>query len=337
MQGNLRKMKTQPGPPVEYRLPIGEQEVAVNALLGKTVRLSFSGEIHCVACGRKTRKSFNQGYCYPCFQSLAQCDLCIVKPELCHYEQGTCREPAWGEAHCMQPHYVYIANSSDLKVGITRGSQIPTRWMDQGAVQALPIFRVQSRYQAGLLEVMFKAHLTDRTNWQRMLKGEPEPADLAAKRDELLGLCQAELSNHTQAAGEGAPTLLEEASSYAFTYPVLEYPTKVKSRNFEKTPEVEGTLLGIKGAVSHIRYRRAERAQVRRVCGAVRVARLFGLKSEGFCRGLFSQDLDAGLGAGNVLFDRPTPDADASHDFAVDGNGQPATNYGGSLKMGQAH
>ena len=247
MQGNLRKMRTQPGPPVGYRLPVGEQEVALNPLLGETVRLTFSGEIHCVACGRKTKKSFNQGYCYPCFQSLAQCDLCIVKPELCHYAQGTCREPAWGEAHCMQPHYVYVANSSGLKVGITRGSQIPTRWMDQGAVQALPIFRVQSRYQAGLLEVMFKQHIADRTNWQRMLQGEPELADLVAKRDDLLGLCQAELHDHTQAAGESALTLLEEEDSRSFTYPVLEYPTKVKSRNFEKTPEIEGTLLGIKG------------------------------------------------------------------------------------------
>ncbi len=247
MQGTLRKMRTQPGPPVAYRLPVGEQEVAVNALLGKTVRLRFSGEIHCVACGRRTKKSFNQGYCYPCFQRLAQCDLCIVKPERCHYAQGTCREPEWGEAHCMQPHYVYLANSSDLKVGITRGSQIPTRWMDQGAVQALPIMRVQSRYQAGLLEVIFKRHIADRTNWQRMLKGEPERLDLAAKRDELLGRCQAELHAHKQAVGEGALTLLEEPASHSFTYPVLEYPTKVRARNFEKTPEITGRLLGIKG------------------------------------------------------------------------------------------
>ncbi len=247
MQGNLRKMRTQPGPPVDYRLPVGTQEVGLNALLGQTLRLTFSGEIQCVACGRKTKKSFNQGYCYPCFQSLAQCDLCIVKPELCHYEQGTCREPAWGEAHCMQPHYVYIANSSDLKVGITRGSQIPTRWMDQGAVQALPIFRVQSRYQAGLLEVMFKTHMADRTNWQRMLKGDPELVDLVAKRDEALGLCHAALNDHKKAAGAGALSLLEEEEPRSFTYPVLEYPTKVKSLNFDKTPEIEGTLLGIKG------------------------------------------------------------------------------------------
>ena len=157
MQGTLRKMRTQPGPPVGYRLPVGEQEVALNPLLGKNPAPHiFWGDSVRLPAGARPKRVFNQGYCYPCFQSLAQCDICIVKPELCHYEQGTCREPAWGEAHCMQPHYVYVANTSGLKVGITRGSQIPTRWLDQGAVQALPIFRLQSRYQAGLLEVMFQ-------------------------------------------------------------------------------------------------------------------------------------------------------------------------------------
>ena len=233
--------------PVAYTLPIGEEQIPLNPLLGKTIRLTFTGDIHCVVCGRKTNKSFNQGYCYPCFRDLAQCDLCIVKPELCHYDQGTCREPEWGEAHCMQPHYVYVANSSGLKVGITRGNQIPTRWMDQGAVQALPVFRVQSRYQAGLLEVMFKQHISDRTDWRRMLKGDPEPADLSAKSAELRSICSDELDKQQAVAGEAGISLLEEEAVRSFTYPVLEYPTKVKALNFDKTQEIAGTLLGIKG------------------------------------------------------------------------------------------
>ncbi len=247
MQGNIRKMITTDSNPVAYTLPIGEEQIPLNSLLGKTVCLTFTGDIHCVVCGRKTKKSFNQGYCYPCFRDLAQCDLCIVKPELCHYDQGTCREPEWGEAHCMQPHIVYVANSSGLKVGITRGSQIPTRWMDQGAVQALPVFRVQSRYQAGLLEVMFKKHISDRTDWRRMLKGDPEPADLSAKSAELRSICSDELDKQRAVAGEAGISLLEEEAVRSFTYPVLEYPTKVKALNFDKTQEIAGTLLGIKG------------------------------------------------------------------------------------------
>ena len=173
--GNIQKMQTQLNDTVQYHLPIGEQRVDMNALIGKQIQLQHSTEINCVACGRSIKKSFNQGFCYPCFQSLAQCDSCIIKPEKCHYHEGTCREPEWGEQHCLKDHYVYLANSSGLKVGITRGTQIPTRWMDQGATQALPIFKVQNRLTSGQVEVIFKNHVADKTSWQKMLKGVAEP------------------------------------------------------------------------------------------------------------------------------------------------------------------
>jgi len=177
--GNIQKLTTSLADTVHYHLPIGDEKLPLNPLIGSFISLSSLGEINCVACGRKTSKSFNQGYCYPCFQSLAQCDSCIVKPEQCHYFKGTCREPDWGQSHCLQDHYVYLANSSGLKVGITRGTQIPTRWMDQGATQALPIYRVKNRLISGLVEVALKQHVADKTHWQRMLKGEPQPVDLA--------------------------------------------------------------------------------------------------------------------------------------------------------------
>lgn len=245
VEGTLRKMRTRAGPGVEYVLPVGDALVDLNPLLGRTVRLDFSGRICCVACGRQTNRSFNRGYCYPCFQGLAQCDLCIVKPELCHYDRGTCREPAWGETHCMQPHSVYLANSSGVKVGITRRTQIPTRWMDQGATQALSIARVPSRHRAGLVEVLLKRHVSDRTDWRRMLKGEPEPADLVARREVLFAAGGSELVALLEDTDEcGPPTAADE---HRFTYPVLEYPAKVRALNLDKTPTVEGQLLGIKG------------------------------------------------------------------------------------------
>ena len=140
MLGSLEKMTTQLAEPVQYRLPVGDAELELNPLLGQRLELRYSGRIFCVNCQKKTAKSFNQGYCYPCFIKLAQCDMCIMKPETCHYAAGTCREPSWGEEFCFQPHIVYLANSSGIKVGITRQTQIPTRWIDQGAVQALPVF-----------------------------------------------------------------------------------------------------------------------------------------------------------------------------------------------------
>ncbi len=245
--GILRKMHSKLVEPVEYNFVLNNEEVPLAPWLGKPLRLTYTGKIYCLHCGRLTKKSFNQGYCYPCFMRLAQCDTCIVKPELCHYAAGTCREPQWGEQHCMQPHVVYLANSSTLKVGITRQGQIPTRWIDQGAVAALPILKVQSRYLSGLMEVAFKDHVADKTNWQQMLKSEAEPIDLAAQRDHLLPQVQDALRDLHHRFGDDAVELLPDASVVNIRYPVLTYPSKVKSLSFDKEPVVEGVLEGIKG------------------------------------------------------------------------------------------
>jgi len=244
--GNLRKMITRHDSPVRYELVLGEQRVGVNEHLGKQVQLMFLGEINCIHCSRKTSKSFNQGYCFPCMRSLAECDSCIVKPETCHFEAGTCRDPEWAKGHCFQDHYVYLANSSGVKVGITRGNQIPTRWMDQGATQALPIFRVKSRFISGLLEMELKQHVSDRTDWRKMLKGVAEPVDLAAERQRLVAECQDAITSLSDRFGADAVVPLEEVV-VEIDYPVLAYPDKVKSLNFDKDVLVEGTLEGIKG------------------------------------------------------------------------------------------
>ena len=245
--GKVRKMKTSLEAPVQYRLPLGDEEIGLNAFLGKTLRLEYTGQINCVHCDRKTNKSFNQGYCYPCFKRLAQCDSCIVSPEKCHYDAGTCREPEWGEENCMIDHFVYLANTSGIKVGITRHSQIPTRWMDQGAVQAKPVFRVSSRFQSGLVETLFSAHVADKTNWRAMLKGDPEEADLEAVRQQLLDDCGNEVEALQSGHGLTAIQVLDDEQETRITYPVMAYPTKVTSFNLDKNPLVEGTLNGIKG------------------------------------------------------------------------------------------
>ncbi len=245
--GNIEKMRTTLGDVVGYQLPIGDQWVDMNSLIGKEITLHNGGETHCIGCGRETKKSFNQGFCYPCLQKLPQCDSCIIKPEQCHYAAGTCRDSSWGETNCLTDHYVYLANSSGLKVGITRGSQVPTRWMDQGAVQALPIFRVKDRLTSGLVEVAMKQHVNDKTSWQRMLKGEPEPIDLAEQRDQLYEQCAEALQEVVAEQGDEAIEWLNEESAINISYPVEQYPQKVKSFNFDKTPEVSGVLQGIKG------------------------------------------------------------------------------------------
>lgn len=232
---------------VDYQLVLSEQRIEMTPLIGQQVTLKFEGEIHCQACDRRIKKSYSGGYCFPCSQSLAQCDLCIMKPETCHYAAGTCREPEWGEAFCMQDHIVYLANSSGIKVGITRINQVPTRWIDQGAGQALPIFRVQTRLQSGLVEVIFKKHVSDRTDWRKMLKGQAEVQDLVAIRDQLMLECSDEIALLQERFGYKAIVAVNEKTVINITYPVIQYPEKVKSLNLDKTPEVSGILQGIKG------------------------------------------------------------------------------------------
>ncbi len=246
-RGIARKMTTRLSAPVNYSLPLGDTQVALNPLLGSHVRLQFNGQINCVHCGRNTAKSFNQGYCYPCFMKLAQCDSCIIHPEKCHFEQGTCREPEWGEQFCMQDHIVYLANSSGVKVGITRATQIPTRWIDQGAVQALAIMRVRSRLQSGTLEMLFKQHVDDKTNWRDMLKGGDHLTDLHAESARLREACRTDIDELKQRFGFHAISELSGIEPVLIDYPILAYPEKINSFNFDSDPLVEGTLQGIKG------------------------------------------------------------------------------------------
>ncbi|MDD5125328.1 DUF2797 domain-containing protein [Methylovulum sp.] len=247
MQGQLRKLYGQINRPILYDLPLDSTKIALNPLIGKTIKLVNTGNIRCVHCSRAIKKTYNQGYCYPCFISLAQCDMCIMKPHTCHYAAGTCREPAWGEEFCFQPHIVYLANSSGIKVGITRQSQIPTRWIDQGATQALPIFKVKSRHISGLIELVISKHISDKTNWQQMLKKTAEPINLTARRDELIKLCETELTQIKQSFAPEAIEFLTQEQTLELDFPITQYPAKIKSLCLTKTPEITGVLQGIKG------------------------------------------------------------------------------------------
>lgn len=238
---------------VQYQLPLaainedGEQQsIALNPLIGKELTLNFHSKIACKHCGKNTKKSYSQGFCYPCMIKLAQCDMCIMKPETCHHHLGTCREPEWGEQHCMVDHYVYLSNTSALKVGITRHTQIPTRWIDQGATQALPIFKVSTRLQSGLVETALAEFIGDKTNWRAMLKGSNEAIDLKSQAKILIPQIKQRLADIALKFGDDSVQMLDE-KVVEINYPVSQYLTKISSFNFDKTPTVSGILLGIKG------------------------------------------------------------------------------------------
>ncbi|MFM1653738.1 DUF2797 domain-containing protein [Brevibacillus sp. B_LB10_24] len=222
--------------PVEYYLKIEETKLPLNELLGEELTLTYLGEKNCIACGRKTNKTFNSGYCYPCFTKLPENDLCIVKPHECHFDQGTCRDASFGEAHCMIPHYVYLAMSSDVKVGLTRKHNELKRWVDQGAIRAIPIAELPTRRMAGELEFHLSQYLPDKTNWRKMLKGEVTEVDLLAIRDEVYSYFPEEFK----------PFRLREDEWVDITYPILDSLEKITSLSLDKQETVGGKLIGMK-------------------------------------------------------------------------------------------
>ena len=68
IQGSLSKLQSAPGSLVNYTLVLGAQHIALNSLIGQPIELKFLNKIECIACNRLIKKSYGQGYCYPCTQ-----------------------------------------------------------------------------------------------------------------------------------------------------------------------------------------------------------------------------------------------------------------------------
>ncbi len=245
-EGQIRKMKVvhEDTNDVRYTFRLvnyeseDETNFSMNELIGGNIEMVFDGNIICKSCGRKTNKSFLQGFCYPCFKKAPQAAECIIKPELCQAHLGKGRDPEWEEKHHNQPHIVYLAASDVVKVGVTRATQIPTRWIDQGAHQCIRLAETPNRYLAGQLEVALKDQFTDRTNWRKMLKNEiDESIDLESTKWEMEELLPDDLTTYFS----------ENDECYTFDYPVEAYPEKIKSIGFDKEPIIQGKVLGIKG------------------------------------------------------------------------------------------
>ncbi len=241
--GNLLKMRSEylpdsKGSNIKYILPVGKNEIDLTERIGGELELIYEGRINCIHCGRETRKSFAQGYCYPCFISLPQTDKCVLHPEKCEAHLGISRDLKWSQENCLTDHFVYLALTPALKVGVTRSSQVPTRWIDQGASEAIILARTPNRYLAGEIEVFLKDHFSDKTNWRRMLSGEPAAdLDLVQEKAVALKILPESLFGYRE----------EDDNIMRFKFPVLKYPTKVKSLNFDSSSCVKGLLSGIKG------------------------------------------------------------------------------------------
>lgn len=236
---NLLKMSTLlDNGVVKYSLNTSENKIDINSLLGKEISIEFKKEINCIHCGRKTKTSFGQGYCYPCFTTVPEADPSIIRPELDQAHLGISRDMEWAKQNSLINHYVYLAFSGGLKVGVTKHVNIPSRWIDQGASRAIIIAETPNRYLAGVTEVELKKHFADKTNWRKMLTDyKDDSVCLLSEREKAIGLLPDELREYA----------VIEADQTNIIYPVLEYPKKVISVGLDKKLIVEGKLIGVRG------------------------------------------------------------------------------------------
>lgn len=234
----LKKMKTNTETDLVYYL----NEVNINELIGKEISFEFTGNIFSVYSNQKITKSFNQGFSFKEFKTLACCDICQLKPELCHFRKGTCRQEDWAEDNCFIEHIVYLSNTTGVKVGITRGRQYKTRWADQGAREAIIFARTPDRYTSGLIEVELKKHISDKTNWRSLLKGEFSSIDLVSEKNSLA-------ENLSEDFYDYLAFMDEDMIVHNYNFPVNNYLEKAKTWNFDKEEQklVSGVLNGIVG------------------------------------------------------------------------------------------
>jgi hypothetical protein len=238
MEIKLHKMNTVLDNQVQYRLFKESEEILLNDLIGKKVSFLFDGKVQCASCKKFPKKLFAQGFCYSCFMSAPEAADWIINPEKSKAHLGIEeRDLDYEKSVQLKPHFVYLAVASALKVGVTRGTQIPTRWIDQGASYAIRLAETPHRQLAGAIEVALKSHFTDKTNWRKMLKNEIADFDLEEEKWKVEELLPSDLSQY----------MTEDDEIIEINYPVLEFPDKVKSVGFDKLPSIEGTLLGIKG------------------------------------------------------------------------------------------
>jgi hypothetical protein len=235
-EGVLQKMQTEMGTPIQYYLVFENDFLNMNQILDKHLQIDFI-KFQCLNCGRD-RPIYRQGFCKTCFYEIPSAGDWIMRPELstAHLDKED-RDLEYEKKVQLQPHIVYLANSSNIKVGVTRKSQIPTRWIDQGAHEAIEIVEVPNRYLAGITEVALKDHISDKTNWRKMLTNNVKDENLVEWRDRLREYIPEEASEY----------YIDTNQETHLQFPVLQYPEKVNSLNLNKKPSYKGILKGIKG------------------------------------------------------------------------------------------
>lgn len=252
----LGKLNTEYSSPVEYALKHASETVNVNALIGKDIEIRNKDKIICNWCGKTTRKSFAQGYCYNCFVSCPETEPCVLRPELCRVQWGDARDLKWATEKHLKPHYVYLSFTSNFKVGITRKTQIPTRWIDQGAIAAIALLETPNRHVAGVIEDYMKQYFSDRTRWNDMLRMPQSDVDFTKSIALFMDNLPVEFNQY----------IIDNPRQLTISYP-YEGDMDFKAVNLDKDKSVKGTLVGIKG--QYLLFKNGAAINIRKYSGYV--------------------------------------------------------------------
>jgi hypothetical protein len=236
-RGALEKMSAFPGNPIVYYLTLGDNFIKMNDLIGKSLQFQYLNSITCF-CGNQVSRVFRQNFCYDCFMTKPEAGEPIFNPEKSQAHLGIeDRDLAYESAYQLTPHIVYLAQSGGLKVGVTRKTQIPTRWIDQGASEAIVLAETTNRYEAGIIEVFLKDHLSDKTHWQRMLRSEGDPIDLIEEKNRVMHLLPDPFKQF----------ISSDHYVTRLVYPIAKQPEKIKSVKLNGPQPFQDILTGIRG------------------------------------------------------------------------------------------
>ena len=162
----------------------------------------------------------------------------VMKPELskAHLEIED-RDLKYEKKIQIQDHIVYLSKTSETKVGVTRSNNKTTRWIDQGAIEAIELIKVPNRYLAGIAEVKLKQKFSDKTNWRKMLTSQINDSNLKNEKDEALEFLGDDFKDY----------FMIDAEVIKFNYQIDSPVDSVKSVSLKKSDEINGKLIGIKG------------------------------------------------------------------------------------------
>ena len=235
-QGVVKKMVTELSTPINYFIEFEDNFIHLNQFIDKLFKFECTG-YSCLSCS-ESQNLYRQGFCKSCFFESPLAGDWIMRPELSKAHLNIAdRDLDYEKKIQLQPHVVYLSNTGRIKVGVTRKSQIPYRWIDQGAHEAVELLQTPNRFLAGEAEVALKKYMSDKTNWRSMLKNERDSSNIKSSKDHAKNFIPSNLLHY----------FIDASNVLSIDFPVVEYPDNPKSIKLNKDSFFSGILKGVKG------------------------------------------------------------------------------------------